>query len=75
MKYKISTDKAIIKHITDANEGEAVLHACVGVPILGQREGIVTACDMARRLVTLQMFDGSKSTFCFDHISIPDVQG
>jgi hypothetical protein len=73
MKYKISTDKAIIDHIAKANDGEAVLHACVKTPPLIQYEGIVTSCDTVRRLVTLQMPDGKKSAFSFDHISIPDA--
>jgi hypothetical protein len=75
MKYKISTDKAIIKYISDAKDGEAILHACVGNKVLHQAEGVVTACDTNKRIVTLQMGNGSKNSYSFDHISVPDAQG
>ena len=75
MKYKISTDKAIIKHISEAQAGECILHACVGNGVLHQVEGVVTACNTQKRIVTLQMITGAKSSYAFDHISIPDNQG
>ena len=75
MRYKISTDKAIIKYISDAKDGEAILHACVGNGVLHQVEGVVTACDTSKRIVTLQMLNGSKSSYSFDHISVPDLVG
>jgi hypothetical protein len=75
MKYKISTDKAIINHISEAKDGECILHACVGNGVLHQVEGVVTACDPQKRIVTLQMITGAKNSYTFDHVSIPDTQG
>lgn len=75
MKYKISTDKAIIKHIESAKDASAILHACVGNGVLHQAEGVVTAFDANKRIVTLQMLNGSKNSYNFDHISIPCIEG
>lgn len=73
MKYKISTDEAIIKHISAFKAGECILHACVGNSQLHPVEGVVTSCNSQKRMVTLQMRDGSKSSYTFDLISIPDT--
>ena len=74
MKYKISTDKVIIQHISEAKDGECILHACVGDKILHTVEGVVTSYDTRKRIVTLQMSHGSKNSYSFDHISVPDNQ-
>lgn len=71
MKYAISTEAAIIAHIKASHPKPATLHACVGNAILKEVYGVVTACDPAKRFVTLQFPDGSKNTYTFDHISIP----
>jgi hypothetical protein len=73
MKYKISTDRAIIEHIEKHQVGEAMLHACVGNGVLSEVAGFVTSCDKQRRIVTLQLRGGAKNSYSFDHISVPDT--
>ena len=72
MKYKISTDEVIIKHIQDSKPGDAILHAWVSNPVFPVQEGVVTACQIKLRLVTLQFINGSKGIFSFDAISVPE---
>lgn len=72
-QYLISTDQVIIGHIAKMAPGTAVLHACVGNEVLKHRIGVVTKCDTAKRMVVLQMPDGSKEPFSFDHITVPAI--
>lgn len=75
MKYKTSTDKVIIDHIAAAPDGEAIVHVFPNNPLFGLVVGVVTSCNKARRLITLQRPDGSKHTFSFDQVVIPKAEG
>ena len=71
MTYKISTDQAIIEHVT-ANPKGALVHCGVGQGNGFFREGLVTWVVKSARLLTLQCLDGAKHTVNFNWISIPD---
>ncbi len=75
MTYKISTDKAILAHITEAEAKgwPAILHAHVGDPKMFIK-GTVTAVHTDKRLITLQKASGEKHIIIFDHITIPDFE-